>query len=371
MRLDPIHYSRKLTCSSYYLCEKTDGMRYLLYLTLGDNNEEVQFLIDRKNEYWGVPPNGLHLPIPNDHEGYHTRTLIDGELVMDKEPNGTLQPRFMVFDCMVLDGNNLMNRTLDKRLAYFREQIDKPYRALIKQYPDEKQYQHFLVEMKAFQMGYGTEMMFKQVLASLPHGNDGLIFTCRNTPYKHGTDPNILKWKPADENSIDFRLSLEFPLYQPTKADIAEGITQPYRDYDAIPVCNLLVYMGNGVEDTWYGTLYMDTALWNELKALKEPLDDRIVECYMDDKQRWRYMRFRDDKTTANHTSTVNSVIESIKDRVTQEDLIAAAKGIRDAWKRREAEQLEMQNQMANSAKRKAEEQGGGRPSPNPPGQRN
>lgn len=103
----------------------------------------------------------------------------------------------------------------------------------------------------------------------------------------------------------------------------------------------------------------------------------------MDSRKRWRYMRFRDDKTTANHTSTVESVIESITDRVTEKDLIAAAKGIRDEWKRRAAEEQardkkEAEKKRAASsagglnggAKRKADEQGNGRPSPVPPGKR-
>ena len=91
-------------------------------------------------------------------------------------------------------------------------------------------------------------------------------------------------------------------------------------------------------------------------------------------------MRFRDDKTNANHTSTVDSVIESITDRVTEKDLIAAAKGIRDEWKRRAAEESSREKKeqerkrvastgVSNGPpKRKAEEQGSGRPSPGPPG---
>jgi mRNA guanylyltransferase len=356
-------------------------MRYLLYLTRGDNNEEIHYLIDRKNDYWFIPKNGLHFPVPRDVAGFHVDTLIDGELVIDKLSDGTTQPKYLVFDCMVLDGNSLMNRTLDKRLAYFKERIFDPYKALLIEYPEEKQFMHFIVELKAMQFSYAVEMMFRQILPSLPHGNDGLIFTCRMTDYKHGTDQNILKWKPEAENSIDFRLSLDFPLMQPDAVDISEGVTEPYYDYDALPVCNLHVYAGDGKEDPWYSTMYIEPDEWDSLKALQQPLNDRIVECFMDSKKRWRYMRFRDDKSQANHTSTVESVIESITDRVTEKDLIAAAKGIRDEWKRREKEEAATKRKESerkrvasvgvpgsgNGAKRKAEDGGGGRPSPGPP----
>ena len=371
----------KLTSPSFYVCEKSDGFRYLLYLTQDAQGGEIHYLIDRKNDYWFIPKGGLHFPIPRDVAGFHIDTLIDGELVLDKLADGTTQPKYLVFDCMVLDGNSLMNRTLDKRLAYFKERIFDPYKQLLNAYPEEKQYMHFIVELKSMQFSYAIEMMFRQILPSLPHGNDGLIFTCRMTDYKAGTDPNILKWKPESENSVDFRLCLDFPQIHPDEQDRAEGITEPYYDYDALPICNLHVNVGKGEEDSWYSTMFLEPSEWESLKSLNQPLNDRIVECYMDSRKHWRYMRFRDDKTVANHSSTVESVIESIMDRVTEKDLIAAAKGIRDEWKRRAAEDLAREKKEAErkrvatggngtiqGAKRKADEQGGGRPSPGPPG---
>ncbi|KAH7348332.1 mRNA capping enzyme, catalytic domain-containing protein [Rhexocercosporidium sp. MPI-PUGE-AT-0058] len=380
----PVSFARRhleaLMKQDYYVCEKSDGMRYLLYLTTDEQGSEIHYLIDRKNDYWFIPTGALHFPVPRDQQAFHTNTLIDGELVFDKLPGGGTQPKYLVFDCMVLDGNSLMNRTLDKRLAYFKERIFDPYKHLLEEYPEEKQYMHFIVELKAMQFSYAVEMMFRQILPKLPHGNDGLIFTCRMTDYKHGTDQNILKWKPELENSIDFRLQLEFPLVQPDAQDRAEGITEPYRDYDALPICNLLVYAGDQREDPYYNNLHLEEEEWESMKARREPLNDRIVECFMDTQKRWRFMRFRDDKTNANHTSTVDSVIESITDRVTEQDLIAAAKQIRDEWKRRAAEEQSRERKEAERKrvastgvsngppKRKAEEQGPGRPSPGPPG---
>ncbi|CAD6444838.1 6f6d5da3-8d81-4c1d-bf20-6b17b2e7616f [Sclerotinia trifoliorum] len=337
----PVSFTRRhldeLMRQDYYVCEKSDGFRYLLYLTDDENREECQYLIDRRNDYWYIPKGGLHFPIPQNVAGFHRGTLIDGELVLDRAADGTMQPKYLVFDCMFLDGNSLMNRTLDKRLAYFTERIFTPYVELLRDYPEEKQYMHFLMEMKQMQFGYAMDMMFRQILPNLPHGNDGLIFTCRGTEYKHGTDQHILKWKPENENSIDFKLGLDFPAVQPDSMDLAEGTTEPYIDYDAIPICNLLVNAGNN-RDEWYGTMHLEPEEWEKLKALREPLNDRIVECYMDAQKRWRYMKFRDDKEVANHTSTVESVIESIKDRVTEKDLLAAAPRIRDEWKKRDAQ---------------------------------
>ena len=257
----------------------------------------------------------------------------------DTLPDGQKEPRFLIFDCLVMDGRILMDRTLDKRLAYVKQRLYGPYKKLFKEYPDERKYQPFFLEMKPFQLAYGIEMMFKQVLPALTHGNDGLIFTCRNTPYKHGTDPHILKWKPPEENTVDCRLKLTFPTVEPTDEERAEGITEPFVDYDSLPKSELMVYQGDSGPNRYepFGDVIISEDEWETLKSLEEPLNDRIVECNQDDQGRWRIVRFRDDKHEANHKSTVLSVLDSINDRVSEKDLYKAAGRIRDSWKARQA----------------------------------
>ncbi|KAI4151721.1 MAG: hypothetical protein L6R39_001963 [Caloplaca ligustica] len=327
----------ELQKQDYYVCEKSDGIRCLMYHTQDEAPEgkkEVVYLIDRKNDYYWVQD--LHFPLPGFEQQFHLNTLVDGELVNDKLPNGGTQLKYLVFDCLFLDGNSLMHRTLDKRLAYFRENVFKPYQELYRKYPEEIQHLPFIIDFKPFELGYGIEKMFREVLPKLPHGNDGLIFTCRNTPYQFGTDPHILKWKPPEENTIDFLLQLDFPTIEPDEEDIRNGFTSSFPDYSAKPQCRLLVYKGDDDYLQW-STMFVEDSEWEHLKSLAEPLNDRIVECFLDARNRWRFHRFRDDKTEANHISTVESVMESIQDRVTEEDLIGAAKKIRDEWKKRQA----------------------------------
>ena len=38
-----------------------------------------------------------------------------------------------------------------------------------------------------------------QVIPTLPHENDGLVFTPVNSPYTCGADPKLLKWKVREE----------------------------------------------------------------------------------------------------------------------------------------------------------------------------
>lgn len=346
----PISFARKhlseLAQRDYFVCEKSDGVRCLLFLTSDLNPEhgevELVYLIDRKNEYYFVP--GLHFPSqrdgPDDFASFHTNTVLDGELLFDTYPDGRKELKFLVFDCLALGGQLLVGRTLDKRLAYFMDKIYKPYDRLRRRFPEDCTAFAFVLEKKNFEFSYGIEKMFRDVLPRLPHGNDGLIFTCKDTAYRFGTDEHILKWKPAEENTIDFRLGLVWPSLPENGAGDAaeEGIWD--HDYDAIPQCELYVHHGNHDDRPW-AQMYVTTNDWAKMKTWavehSDGLDGQVIECHKDAEGRWRFMRFRDDKSDANYIATVEKVVESINDSVDRNELMLAAASIRSAWKRREA----------------------------------
>ncbi len=339
----------ELQKKDYFVCEKSDGVRCLMYLTSNRNpvdHQEVTYLIDRKNDYYHVQR--LHFPKSAENPlEFHEDTILDGELVNDTLPDGRIQLMYLVFDCPVLNRDPLMHLTLDKRIGRFRDIVYNPYRKLFfEDYPQEQEHQEFLVDWKRMERSYGIEKMFRETLPKLPHGNDGLVFTCRTTPYQFGTDQHILKWKPAEENSIDFRMTLEFPTVEPDSDDEDQS---PYSDYGAIPEIKLAVYGGQDGYSTW-GVMVVESRNWEAWKALQQPLNDRIVECSLIDSNRWRFLRFRDDKHEANHISTVQSVMESIEDKVSEDDLIRASKAIRDEWKKREREVEAQRATMARAA---------------------
>jgi mRNA guanylyltransferase len=112
----PVSFAKKhlseLQHQEYFMCEKTDGVRCLLYLTYidtGNGFEPSTILIDRKNNYYDVQP-PLRFPYYNamdQPEAFLYGTLLDGELVHDRV-TGQQQPRliYYVFDCMAIDGVN-------------------------------------------------------------------------------------------------------------------------------------------------------------------------------------------------------------------------------------------------------------------------
>lgn len=303
----------------------------------GGRQIEAKMLIDRKNDYYHINNSSLHFPLlEGTDQSFHTETLLDGELVLDIMPNGDQRNTYLVFDCLALRGKPLLQKTLDKRLGLFYQEVYGPYKSLLDRYPEEKENQPFTIIPKKMEKAYGIEMMFRDILPNLAHGNDGLIFTCKTSPYVIGTDHGILKWKPPHENTIDFRLQLgDFPT---TEIDGEEC-----QDFDARPVFNLLVYYG-GHRNEHFAELFLTPFEWEMLKGMNQILDGRIVECFRDREGRWRLKveadgtpRFRDDKTEANHIRTVESVLESIGDAVSEQDLLNVARAIYGKSKQREA----------------------------------
>lgn len=365
-------------CCSYYVCEKSDGIRCLLYFTRSEVEGELHYLIDRMNNYYYVP--NLHFPLapekpdgPIDFPSYHVNTIIDGELLYDEYPDGRKILKFVVFDCLLLDEVQLMQRTLDKRLAYFKEKVFKPYEELCRHFPESAAQFVFKMEEKSFQLGYGVVMMFTDIIPALPHGSDGLIFTCRETPYKFGTDDHILKWKPADENTIDFKLGLEFPPMSLRRVSgTSSDMVTPYDendeyeegwafDYGGHPT--MMLYVLHSERDyRSFAQLYTTDAEWDSMKRYaierNDGLDGQIVECHKDMSGRWRFNRFRDDKREANHITTVIKVLESIDDGVSKEDLVRVAGQVRTAMKRRAAEtEQRRQDAMKRMAEKRREDE--------------
>lgn len=338
----PVSFARKhltdLCEQDYFLCEKTDGIRCLLYCSQEVDQSEIHYLIDRKNDYYYV--DNLHLPHhvnDGNFSRFHTDTILDGELVIDTLKGGVKQLRYLVFDCIVCDGELLTAKTFDKRLGRIGEYIQRPLKKFYQTFPEHAATFKFEVMMKQMEKPYALDDMFANKLPNLPHGNDGLIFTAKEGLYTSGTDESILKWKPPHENSVDFKLKLDqFPLID----------NDPdYPDYHSKPTFDLLIYYGTR-DYRVYANLFVTDEEWATMKALGQQLDGRIVECYIDAESRWRYKkeadgspRFRDDKPEANHVSTLHKVIESIEDGVSEQDLCSATMSIRTAWKQRHPEE--------------------------------
>ncbi|KAF8844897.1 mRNA capping enzyme [Paxillus ammoniavirescens] len=332
----PISFSlshlAELERRDYWVCEKSDGVRVLFFLQTDRNGgSQVVYLIDRHNAYYEV--SGFWFPHPDRPRESLMDTILDGELVIDVDPMSKKETlRYLAFDCLVFDNENVMARPLDRRYGRLKERFYRPWSNTMKELPQIASRIPFDIKVKEINFSYGIEAVF-QAVPTLQHGNDGLIYTCVETPYLAGTDPNILKWKPPSENSIDFKLVLRF---SPSKSNPS----QP--DFHTKPFFGLHVYCGEErgqAKYEPYDELFVEDAEWEKMKLSGEQYDDRIVEVHWDSELgRWRMMRFRDDKPHGNFRTVVDNIIQSIADGVEKSALLARCPAIRSAWKARQGQ---------------------------------
>lgn len=320
------HHLTALESEDYWVCEKSDGVRVLLLIVINPRFQRQEtYLIDRHNRYY--EQTGLPFPHWANPADNLQDTLLDCELVEDVDARTQIKTlRLLIFDCLIADKQNIMDRPLTKRYGRIRDLVYKPFEAMLRKFPAVSSRLPFQIAVKEMRPSYHVASVLSS-LPSLEHGSDGLIFTPVPTPYVMGTDPRLLKWKPAEENSVDLLLLLHFPPspMDPSKPDLA-----------AKPRAGLYVWLG-GSAYTFFDELLLPPQQWEEWKSSGESYHGRVVEVSWDmNKEEWRVMRFRDDKPNANHVSVLEKVLESIRDGVAGEELVRAAPTIRAAWKARE-----------------------------------
>lgn len=348
------HIVNSLMMHDYFVCEKSDGLRCLLLLLVNkETGEEGCFLINRENEYYMVPD--FHFPVDStDFNQPHDGTILDGELVISKNPTtGVKELRYLIFDCLAYNRERMMQKILTKRLYYASEKFHKPFQKLRQMMPHECSRFPFKIDFKNMSQSFKVSKVFKE-MHNLTYVTDGLIFTCCETPYIPGSDNSLFKWKPAEENTIDFKIRLEIPVYIDEDIEDHHDPDRSYPNYDTKPIFQL--WMWEGGDDTsevyenmdpyeyktsfdnyvQFAELHVTDEEFEKFKALKEPLNGRVLETRRDENGNWRFLRFRDDKMNGNHSSVVKKILNSILDSVKLEELIVAAPKILENWNIRE-----------------------------------
>ncbi|KAL3037941.1 hypothetical protein AAZX31_01G101000 [Glycine max] len=151
----------------------------------------------------------------------------------------------------------------------------------------------FRVRRKDFWLLSTVTKLLKEFIKRLSHEADGLIFQGWDDPYIPRTHEGLLKWKYAYLNSVDFLFEVDGDrellfLYERGKKKLLEGNRVEFTD---------------GSDPSLYS--------------------GKIIECSWDfDKLEWKFMRIRTDKSTPNEFNTYRKVMRSIRDNITEEDLL-------------------------------------------------
>ncbi|XP_034939486.1 mRNA-capping enzyme-like isoform X2 [Chelonus insularis] len=187
----------------YQVSWKADGTRYMMFIQA---NEEV-FFIDRNNSVFEV--SGLTFPHCEDVSRTLKDTLLDGEMVIDKV-NGTEHPRYLVFDIIMCDGEDVSTDLffIERYAIIEKEVIGSRMRALNEGRIRRNQ-EPFSIRQKQFwDITQVNKLLSEKFVKQLGHDLDGLIFQPSKEPYIPGPAATVLKWKPLSLNSVDFKLKI-------------------------------------------------------------------------------------------------------------------------------------------------------------------
>ena len=369
----------------YSVTDKADGERCLCFVS--SEPSQRAYLIDNR---LNVKALDFVVGSPNAKP-----SLLDGEYIII---DGGTRALFAVFDTYVSGGNDVRGMPLQTRLQMAQGVID----TLVEGKEQTETMRKTDIKVKTFVFGDENEMAkgCAQILrgsraGNLPYKMDGLIFTPRDVPV--GADsvssspkwgmrwPLVLKWKPLEDNSIDFLIKFPKDGTPPIEhVVISKG--RPFRvanlyvgfnpDTDqAVRAIDYLV--GKGVSSSGssssgskyiakmfdpdgtgrVGTAYIPLAESTTAAMIRclngdEIADGSIVEFSYDGKPGedpfspylWRPLRIRADKTeelvvsgriSANNYKTAVNVWNSITSPIT-EDMVTGAGGLRTLEKKKE-----------------------------------
>uniref|UniRef100_A0A8C5Q5X0 mRNA-capping enzyme n=1 Tax=Leptobrachium leishanense TaxID=445787 RepID=A0A8C5Q5X0_9ANUR len=248
---------------AYKVSWKADGTRYMMLI---DGKNEVH-MIDRDNSVFHV--SNLEFPFRKNLRLHLTNTLLDGEMIIDKV-KGQAVPRYLIYDIIKFNGQPVGECDFNVRLSCIEKEIIFPRHEKMKTGQIDKTQEPFSVRNKPF---------FD-------------IHTARKK-YKAGRCDDILKWKPPNMNSVDFRLKI-------TRVGGEGLLTQNVG----------LLYVGN------YDRPFSQIKVSRDLRQY----DNKIIECTFENNS-WVFMRQRVDKSFPNAYDTALAVCNSIKNPVTKEIL--------------------------------------------------
>lgn len=263
----------------YVVAEKTDGVRYLLLITQNDILNTKQyghtFLVTRSFDFYGVPRMNDIWEYDIERLLLLNNTLMDGELVIDNDKEIV----FYLFDVLCLGNTFFGYSNFYERISMCKYFVN--YVNSIDVYNEDD----VDIVFKVKNVLDATVENIKDIWSKrglLPHGNDGLIFTERDTKYWNGSSSSVLKWKPLIDATVDFEISAD-NMYL-----IARIMGTPFI-YD---------YYNDGLGST--------PVMEAKLNTIKD---------------KWEYVRDRPDKVMANDLNTIYNVVDSIDNSINIEEL--------------------------------------------------
>ena len=293
---------------SYFIAEKTDGVRYLMLAVPGPSGNTC-VLVDRSMNVFRVA-GGTFLA-----EVLGSGTILDGELVHNRT---MVKAIFVAFDILRHRERNVMPLGFLERLTALRENVMAAYFDQMRN-AGAAQEGHLMLVMKSFYPRKkimdlfrhvhveGRHRIFKHEARTLHHKTDGIIFQ-PNSPYTVGTDTALLKWKWADLASVDLRV---YPATD-TGGGIGGGCN--------VRLCSEAGNQGEEVDLS--KSVHLSAHDRARLVADMGGSRSVIAEVALDPGSGlWVYMGLRPDKDRPNFITTVISTMVEVAEGLSEEEL--------------------------------------------------
>ncbi|XP_071854236.1 mRNA-capping enzyme-like [Apostichopus japonicus] len=274
----------------YKVSWKADGLRYMLLIDGARQN----YFFDRDHTIFSAPV--FKFP-KRKSEGFLSDTLVDGEMITDTDDDDNPVPRFLIYDIVQFQGEEVGKMNYDVRLQCIQKEIINVRHEYMQKGWINKQQEPFSIRRKEFwDITKTKNILTGHFSKQISHETDGLIFQPFKEPYFPGRCRILLKWKPPSQNSVDFRLVI-------TEVQ-ATGCLKESKG---------LLYVNHMKEP------FAQMPITNALKKYNK----KIVECKFDQKkQHWVFMRERTDKSFPNAYTTAVAVCQSIMKPVTKDKLL-------------------------------------------------
>lgn len=272
--IERCHLSR-LRENDYWVCEKSDGQRYLFVCTRY-NRKPYCFVMDRKKDIFVT----RFEVITSAFDG----TILDGEIIRNKQTN---KHEFLVYDATMVCGKSVTHMTHEERL---REALE------VVQFVKYQRNASFTIRLKVFHSMNRFESFVNDVVPTLPYETDGFVFTPNKDPVISGTHFNMFKWKERQKNTVDFLVE---PNYN-------KRYSQKYV---------IKIMKGKTLKALLDNTLLVDTGHEVESELAKNG-SSVVVECEYVRPNTWKALMIRRDKTLPNSYMTWTKTLLNIEENI-------------------------------------------------------
>jgi len=281
--------------TNYYLTDKIDGQRGMLYITKKGDKMEVKIVSDK---LYSVQDNTLFQDLNEIDE----TTILDIEFIYNGEKDSILELKHLdiyVFDIILFNNTNLAYEPFEKRFELFGDVskfLTKNNLGMIKSFI--KLTKNYKKEIKDF---YTKSLKQK-------YETDGLIFTPssnikndKNSINQTYSDMLGYKWKPEDKITIDFYIAKSL---DKNKNDyiLCSGINK--KDYEKLQI-QLISNYYKIIPKKYHNNQYFPIAFTPSNSPLiykyvydgKDNLTGKVGEFLYDTKNnKWNLIKIRTDR---------------------------------------------------------------------------